>query len=315
MTQTIPIQPAVSFTNFPVPNGETVSHLSLPTAPSNGVVMASVLAKTNPSRPVVDLPVAFAELRELPDLIRSVGSAILKGRQPFIKKAAGSYLAYEFGWKPLINDLADLLDFSDHFSKREKELRSIFEGGGVKRRRDYEDLIVTQITPSDTVYSNGTIIRQRSNKLTRRRIWGTTRWIPDSTKLAPRTSRDYRILARKTVLGLGVHPAALWQAMPWTWLVDWYGSMGDYLEAHRNSVPAIHLHGCVMTMTETYDHRSRPNGIDANTATVTGGTCTTYRVTKRRALQNNPTIGAYMPFLSNRQVSILGALSVVRGRR
>lgn len=286
---------------------QETGHYPLSTPPSNGAIMASLLAKTNPSRPIVDLPVFISELRELPELVQFTGKTLLK-------RGAGAYLSYEFGWKPLIGDLMSLLDFQSHFDKRAEELSNIFQKGGVKRRRDLWD--ETRVSSQSTIVLssiNGTL-RTRRAFIGRRRIWATCRWVPDPNRLPPRTSKDMRRLARKAVLGLQLEPATLWQAMPWSWMIDWFSSAGDFFEANRNCVPAMHLQGCVMTMRETYRTDIREPGIDSFTGQVSGGSGTQYVVTKQRRVQNNPTIDAYFPFLNRRQVSILGALSVVRGR-
>nr|UJQ85050.1 MAG: putative maturation protein [Leviviridae sp.] len=301
--------PQTRFDNLiPTPFTRIVSHpATFPTAPSSSLVMTKVLSLTNPSRPVVDLPVFFKELKELPDLVRLAGKTLLK-------RGAGAYLTYEFGWKPLIGDLRKLVNFSDHFSKRERVIRSIFEGGGVKRRVDFSDHTVTSQRLLFE-YSLGTSINAMEYTVSRRRIWGTTRWVPDSTRMPPRTDSEYRSLARRAVLGLDITPATLWEAMPWSWLADWFGSMGDYLGAHRNTVPAGHQNGNVMTQTDTYKTIVREPGLDVHSNTVKGGDMQRHRVSKLRVVQNNPTIAAFLPFLDKRQVSILGALSVLRGTR
>jgi hypothetical protein len=298
---------SVTYNNY-TPSLLDIAHEHIPmgSPPSNGALMSELLAKTNPSRPVVDLPVFFWELRELPSLVKTTGENLLK-------RSAGSYLSYEFGWKPLIGDLVGLMKFQDHFHKRETEISSILLQGGVKRRRSLRDDTFFEEDNRILLDTVGTTLRVNRTRLTRRRIWATTRWVPDSTRMPPKTVREIQSLARKAVLGLAVEPATLWQAMPWSWMIDWFSSAGDYLEAHRNTVPAIHQKGCVMTQTETYTNFFRGEGLDAGWPRVLGGSGSQYYVTKRRRVQVNPTIAAYFPFLSRRQVSILGALSVTRG--
>lgn len=304
--------------NYPLGPSTAWGHRSLPAPATNSYYMTQLLARTNPSRPVVDLPVAIYELRELPGLIKDSMHFLREGWKSLSRKEkANQYLAYQYGWRPLVKDLSRLLDFHDHFHKRSEMIHAIFEGGGVKRRRTLQEDM--SLGPTDTVtissVTGSSTINVRRQTLTRRRIWATTRWVPDSTKLPPKGNREISQLARNSVLGLHIEAATVWEALPWSWLVDWFTTSGDYLNANRNAVPAVHLHGCVMTHTESYRLTSRPKGIDSCTETAPGAECLEYLSTKVRRVQNNPSISAYFPFLSRTQVSILGALSVQRIRR
>lgn len=311
-------QPLAEFNQWvpaTVDNSFNFTHDSLSTAPSNGAVFAKLLAKTNPSRPVVDLPVAFAELRELPRLVKQTGELITKfaHNREGTKDVAGAFLSYQFGWKPLLNDLKGLMDFQDHFVQREREIRGIFQGGGVKRRRTIEEV---EKLGGDTVflYTLAGSIYARRYWRTSRKIWATTRWVPNDWALPPRTDDEIRALARKSVHGLSVSPATLWQGVPWTWLIDWFSSAGDFLEAYRNTVPATFERGNVMThiRTDTTIHR---DPMDDGYTSVGGGNAKFFREKKSRRQVSHPTVAASFPFLDTRQVSILGALSVTRGRR
>lgn len=315
------------YKNYPigmVGDSHYFPHNSIASPPSDGALMAKLLSMTNPSRPVVDLPVGIAELREIPKLIKESGEWVTrlhntwKRRRPVasLEQNSADYLAYTFGWRPLIRDLRNSLLFTTHFHKREVELRNIFEGGGISRRRQLWEADVTgPITRPVLISQVGNIIRVQYQIVTRRRVWGTVRWLPDPSKSPPVTDLEYLQLARKCVLGLHADPAALWQALPWSWLVDWFTSAGDYFEAQRNTVPAYATKGCIMQHTESYRLCTRPKGIDGIGYNLTDGEHLGYRTTKVRRVGVSPQLTISLPFLSARQVSILGALSVIKNKR
>jgi hypothetical protein len=60
------------------------------------------------------------------------------------------------------------------------------------------------------------------------KIWysaGYQYWIPDTT------SWQWDAKAKLALFGLLPTPGALWDAMPWTWLGDWFTDVGEILDA------------------------------------------------------------------------------------
>ncbi|UJQ85848.1 MAG: putative maturation protein [Shiltuvirus faecivicinum] len=274
-------------------------HLTL-ADPGVNVHATKLLALTNPSRPVVDLPVALLELRDLPRLFKIESGNLAR-------KAAGGNLSYQFGWKPFISDLRKLLDFQNTVAKVERRLRSLYSKGGIHARRDLWTGNGTGTSNDVIVFSlSGELWKAKLERLTVRDVWGTVRWTP--TSLPPTTDDGFRKLARKVAFGLAITPATLYQAMPWRWLIDWFSNLGDFLEAHRNTVPAVPTHICVMTRTRTYRWQTITSGRPSWAA---GGDAYYTRTTKRRDPVTSVLPQAYLPFLGIRQVSILGSLAIL----
>lgn len=276
-------------------------HLTMLSRPSNGELAATLLARTNPSRPVVDLPVFIGELRELPDLFKRFGDSLPK-------KIADANLRYQFGIRPLARDLGNLLNFSDEFEKRAREIEALAEGG-LRRKLALWNGTNTESVSSFQSSSSGPGSTFHSyQKFTSEEVSGFCRWIP--TKKMPTTSAERRALARKAVLGLTVDFSTGWQLMPWSWLFDWCGSMGDFLMAERNIVPAVPQDVCILTGKTTTLSLDRVGG------TYPAGQCQHFdfkRVSKFRS-PASPTISAHLPGLSPRQLSILGSIAIQRYR-
>nr|UJQ85407.1 MAG: hypothetical protein 1 [Leviviridae sp.] len=232
----------------------------------------------------------------------------LAGRN-IITKAAGANLAYQFGWKPLVSDLKSLLSTADLIEKRARELKRFYDRG----LRYTQDLY----SSSDMIMINDWItaqpyIRYKGNitRTTTRKVWGHIRWKP--TTLPPRTDAEYRKLAWKAINGFSTSslPASAWELIPWSWLIDYFSSVGDFLQAHRNTVPAVIDRCVIMEHAKTVTTFDNFSGIHSSfTVEPMNGARVTFE-TKTRA-SAMPGISAYLPLLSNRQISILGSLAIL----
>lgn len=275
---------------------------------------SSLMAKTNPSRPGLNVPVFIGELKDIPELFKIAGRTLLK-------KGANAFLSYQYGWKPLISDLGKALRFQDHFSNRESELRRLYDKGGLRRRITLSSGMVKEDLGVVYVESNlGTLIGCHVIRETSWQEWGTIRWLP--TSLPPTTDEGYRKLARGAYLGMVQTPrlrdgfvpivSNVWQIMPWSWLVDWFSSAGDFLEAHRNTIPAESVSPNRM-LHVTSRYIATRQDIDPDAGNFTGGDGVLLYETKHRS-QPTASLAAALPFLSGRQMSILGALGIQRLR-
>jgi hypothetical protein len=271
-------------------------HLTVPDQPSDDILGAELLAKTNPSRPVVDLPIAIYELKDIPGLLREEGNRLSRGLGVGI-------LTNEFAIKPLVNDLLSLLDFSDEVAKRQRELEKLKEGG-LRRKRDLWSGSATA-GPVDIIAQSGDKVTLHMNVdyATQRKVWGFVVWKSDYPNLM---KGDMRAAARKAVLGLTIDWSTAWNAIPWSWLVDWCSNVGDILIAYRNNVGASPGHIQLMTQTTTTavskkqppDPRFQDGGWK--------------QIRKQRRLIVSVSLDAWLPALNARQLSILGSIGVTR---
>jgi len=295
-----------------IPSGlsTAMAHVTDAGYPAPAGLATTLLARTNPGRSVVSLPVFIAELRDLPSMVRHAGESIIKRtrRKNLPKDVSEDILVWEFGWKPLFSDLRKMLDFQATVSRRERELNRLYSKGGLRRRmtlgRSGRELVV----PDTTIASDlSLLIRVKSIQYTKRNSWGTVRWqpthLPSLGDLA-----NLRKLARSAVFGGDIQAVDAWNIIPWTWLIDWFTNCGDFLEAYNNRVPCKPVNVCIMTTTETQFAKSR---IDQYTVSFQGGSSSGHRITKSRYI-GGPGLDATLPFLNGRQLSILSALAIQR---
>lgn len=285
-------------------------HLTIASKPSNGELAAKLLANTNPSRPVVDLPIFVFELREIPHLFKGYGDN-------WLKNVANGNLSYQFGIKPLISDLKSLLNFADEFAKREREVEAL-ASGGLRRKQSLwkgsnQDFIASRQTNSGAPGSAFHSIQRTTVEET----WGFVRWIP--TAAMPKTSEERKRLARRAVLGLEIDFSTFWNIMPWSWLIDWTSSVGNYLAASRNIIPCSPTDISIMShrTTESYLKKLGTSNLpNIGSPIIEIQKLGDYKVKKESKTRSpaTPTLAAHLPCLSARQLSILGSIGVKKYR-
>jgi len=269
-------------------------------SPDNLAAATTGAKRTNPSRPYVDLPSEIFQLHEVPDLLRSTG-------QRFIDRAAGLHIKNQFGVQPLLTDLMKLLTFKHVVNNRVKELERLHRSGGLKRTVSVYNGSNTA-SGDWTVQTNFGFYTVPSRWVTQEEVRVHCRWFPAAT-FFPFESNDAPLMsqARKAVLGGTIDMATAWELIPWTWLIDWCGSVGDFLIATRNVVGATLASVSVMRhlRTEFVMGRSNVNG----TASVSP--CTVVKETKMRTL-STVFPEAHLPFLDEGQLGIATSLSILK---
>lgn len=314
---------------------QTLGHLPN-TLPSVGAMATTVLAKSNPSKPYVSLPNFLYELKDLPGMIRDIGhikhqlGGLVKGPSRSgsalsARDLANHQLAAQMGWDPLISDLRKMLDFQSQVDRRIVDLENLFvkneglhrtvgksrpptaKGGG---RSGMWTQVLNSSSTVTVESALGIPIQCRLDQQTTVECWGSTRWTSVARPGTDFSSKKLAQMARLLVFGLNINTKAVWDAFPWTWLIDWFTNVGDYLEANTNVIPVVSSTPCIMTHEKTVTTWTRIDGYQNDIAGATGSTV--YE-SKARTIAV-PTISATIPFLSGRQLSILGALAVQRFR-
>jgi hypothetical protein len=309
--------PNTSFT------ANTIAAKYYPGIPSGKQMAARLLAGTNPTRPVIRLPVSLFELRDLPMLYHQALTFLTAGRRGDrqgkywrrlspTQRLASANLATQFGFLPMIRDVKSLFDFTDSVNKRNKELDRLYSSNGLKRRMtlhrgesNHSKTWTSDPSRSRTTKGKGTI-----------HTWGTVRWKPNTRPSSPGRPSDKEV--KRMLLGLtaGDIPANLWNALPWSWLVDWFTNAGDILQANQGRLVCHPTGLCVMnyrTITWTSEPFTIVTTSGTRTETVTISPGYTFHESKLRALPS-ATLSASIPFLGTGSLSILGSLAVSRGK-
>jgi hypothetical protein len=249
------------------------------------------------------LPVFIFELRDMPKLVRLAGRSILG-------KLASANLSWQFGWKPLIGDLTKLLNFQSMTMRRVKELERLQSKSGLRRRVTLQKDAKKEVIGTQTIESFGISSTARVVDWHARKVWGTIRWRPNVGAM-PQTDEERHSLARRISLGLhhGSIAAQVWEAIPWSWLIDWFANVQDFIEAQDNSIG--HIVGPVHIMSTTRSTRSYEILTQNDWVSLSSSPWMS-RDQKERFLGVSPSLTASLPFLNAGQLSILGSLATLR---
>lgn len=290
--------------------GTPVAHLTIPGLPLITDAAVTALSVTNPSRPAVDIPIGILELKDLPDLVRGFGRGILK-------RIADGNLRYEFGVKPMISDIRKLIHFTELIDRQQQILEGFGKGPVIRKATIFTGSAQTSPNTISVAHSSPTELQMSVRNVlntTSVRRWGYVLWTPDVPKFDKILGDKAlaRRLARDIALGLTVDASTAWELMPWSWLVDWFGNMGEWIASKRSMIPVIPGVPSVCTEWRSSNHWVNTN----NAAGVPHGTFSFTRVsiTKRREKASASFPSANLPLLTGRQVGILSSLAVLRSR-
>jgi hypothetical protein len=209
-----------------------------------------------------------AELREMPQMLktsaqgfsdawhtskrltgtvepRSRGGA-LSVMQP--KAAADHFLNHNFGWVPFIGDLVNFAQIVGYWSNMVKKLTKM-NGVPVRKRvplgSETSASIISQVSNAmpcfPVTFSNTQadgFYRMQPNYILEEVVettsWGVgkfTYYRPEfDVSLLSYNSAWSKVQRFLTITGLRVNPSNLYNAIPWTWLIDWVTNIGNFVD-------------------------------------------------------------------------------------
>lgn len=212
-----------------------------------------------PDEPDFSLAVSLAELRELPrllrlrlkDLIIKIKNAKKKGRKRapthkgLHKRFADRKLAMEFGWLPLLDDIKNFTEvFNDKHKRLDKliknESKPLHRSSQVSSPHDSSNGYVTNysngygpggVGPSHVTqaYNSNYKARLSVKNSTTYETWavGQFRYLLPP---GPRTEGWKRKMYRR-IMGGRLTPSVVYNLIPWSWLVDYFTDLGQFIDA------------------------------------------------------------------------------------
>lgn len=187
--------------------------------------------RMKPTQPNFQALNAAYELREVPDMLR----------QRFLKdglRAIPNYwLALQFGWKPLLNDIRNFVLTQINAQDR---LRQLLRDNDrpVRRKCILFDNTISESRTAQYAYqvmSPGFVTQYYPQPGTTElhtrdydKGWASARFkyhLPDGPRDVVWTAK-----MKARIFGLYPSPSVVYNAMPWTWLLDWFVNIGDMLE-------------------------------------------------------------------------------------
>lgn len=190
---------------------------------------AKAFNRMKPDKPNMNLLNSIYELKDVPGMIRQ------RFHGQALHEVGDYYLALKFGWEALLKDVRDFILTTMNAQKRYEQLLRD-EGRPVKRRirlnasttTNYENTYVgNRLFPGFVSYFYATGGSYVDVSKTNDEVWASARfryYLPDGPRNIEWKSKMFA-----AIFGLKPTPAAVYKAIPWSWLVDWYVNIGDVL--------------------------------------------------------------------------------------
>jgi hypothetical protein len=246
----------------PTPDGNFVP------APTNLAALESMALKT--MLPIIkaelSLPNFILELKDFKEPIRTIGSVFKSGSflgalkklgvigkpitfKRLLQGAAGSYLNYSFNIKPLISDIAKIYSA---MSRTERRINDFVTRAGRPQNKHF---VYSWAELSD-VHNVWTSLGYQSweNSFVRTSTHHIERHVThEPTVFHAQIQYNYsytgyqtehaQLLGHLDSLGVNLNPAIIWNAIPWSFVVDWVLGIGPYLDSLKseNMKPLINI--------------------------------------------------------------------------
>jgi hypothetical protein len=286
---------------------------------------AEAYARLKPTSPEYGFLQSIYELRELPKQLRQRFFDNREGLKGSLRSVGDYYLAIKFGWEPLLRDVRNFVLGQKKAQKRlDQFIRD--EGRAVRREVRLLDNISEVTTSQSNAYAavNPVLVTQfytRQPRYTERRwsresVWASARfrfWLPSG----PRNVVWTNSMMGK-IFGLNPSPKHIYDCIPWSWLIDWFGSVGDCLEnldaGVASRLAADYFY--VMHSKENYAIRDSNAWFQDKSKNIIGAsvTCNRRTWTHTRAQGDPFGFGTPASGLSASRLAILGALGLSRLR-
>lgn len=182
----------------------------------------------------IEIPQTKDLARLLPRLVRLARNKRKSTLRKLLAGSSDALLASEFGIRPLIGDLQALASVISH---AKKEVNRLLSNEGKELVSHYRMGVPVDGSRTDTIQPyNDTL----GNKFDVTRVYtsaasvytGTLRY---SIKFDSKMRAHAHTLGLLDALGLQFNPKFVWDAIPWSFVIDWVAKVGNLLEQLKTS--------------------------------------------------------------------------------
>jgi len=160
------------------------------------------------------------------------------------RKLGNEYLNVQFGWKPFIGDVQKMYQMYRNIDSRLAQIVRD-NGKGIHRKREVQNNTTTSTSfnndysfpfggwsdpPPNWVPGRSNVTETVTNSDVSWFVGRFRYYIPDIG-----TSQWKKSMTRK-LYGATVSPEVLYNALPWSWLMDWFVNVGDVMSNLSNNV-------------------------------------------------------------------------------
>lgn len=268
-----------------------------------------ILARTNVNVAGTNLPQFVAEFGDYAGLIRSTKQLW----SDVFRLAALGYVTWRWVIRPFMADLRTMAQFGENVNRRITELLVLKEKGFRRQRVALANESVTSTGSFELIEAQDFLLQaQRVTKSTLK-VWGSVQWnLAEGVKLPP-TLQGIEEFSKAIEVGFTTHNAlrTLWELTPWSWFIDWFVDISEFIDAHDGTIPMFSSNCCVM---RTIRAKSRWVNMTAPPSWITvSGDLSSEVSEKQRYVVSGPAFPDLgMPFLKPAAHAILGALAIVK---
>lgn len=286
---------------------------------------ATAWNRMRPDRPDMSILNAVYETRDIP---RSLKPRILEHRDT--AAWADFHLAVQFGWLPTLRDVQDFTKSTLLLKKRLDQLvrdngklvhRSMrFKGNDGNSSSSHKEIHNGE---SYSAFADGMVTQVHANVPRFEDVceagintWATGNFRYYLSDINQKDDWRWKTSMYARILGGNPSPATVWNAIPWSWLTDWFSNIGDVLENIDYTVADRLFAESAFLMQRRFDSYRRTSygdyyTPDGSIISVSASTSFT-RDSKVRTIIDPFGPSATSGGLSGLQASILGAIGLSR---
>lgn len=166
------------------------------------------------------------------------------------RKAAGGFLGWKFAIEPLLSDISSI---HAALSRTQRRINALVTRAGRRQRRHYTVNWIEFPNVEEQAYNPGNVYWPwllASTQLygsRRKVVYKPTTFhaeIEFSYYLTQYQVENARMLGMLDALGVNPNPAIIWNALPWSFVIDWVLGVSRWLDSMktRNMEPMINIH-------------------------------------------------------------------------
>jgi hypothetical protein len=185
------------------------------------VDMDNAYINLKPDLTALSLPNFLLELDDVGKLFQ-----VWKSKVGTVKNVAGAHLNYNFGWKPFLSDIREMIGVLTGVLDK---IEAFKRAANVTSRSHYT-------MPSTSTYKSGNFTYSSIHTC----YWSGTVKRTKKAELIYRpkpfqVTGQYELMLRAYLdaLGFELNPRIIWDALPFTFVLDWFFGIGSWLERHK----------------------------------------------------------------------------------
>jgi hypothetical protein len=183
-------------------------------------IINSAFDKLRPDLTTVDIPNFLLELEDISSLFK-----LWRKRTSLAKNLAGAHLNYKFGWKPNVGDIRDAIGGV----LRLKERLSAFKNAVGKTIQSSTQVSLGLPISASGVFNYPSGSHSISWTATCKR--SCTAYIAYKPQLPAELKGLLGVLSGLLdTLGFELNPRIIWEAVPFTFVIDWFFGVGTFLQ-------------------------------------------------------------------------------------